>query len=413
MTSKAPVDSITTSIDSIYNRIFFWVVMVLVLTMPFKSNLNAGIQILLLVVFLFKPGVRHTFALSFRDVSLLSFTVFYAFHLLSFFNSDNVQLFTKDLILKSSIFFIPIIMATAKWSGSQRSLLMGAFILSISLTCLFSFGKTYLEIFSGNYLSWNNLQHNNWEHFWYMVPISINFHPPYFSLYLVAALIFICDFYPRLGSNRNKALMILLGAFLLLFLALLSSRTAIFAFALIFILWVGAWVFRAIGFKMVLLFAIASLLFLSLGLYFSPFLKSKMESNTGFSSRYYMWQAGWNIIKSNPVLGVGIGDIKPVLYNEYKRIGFEEGVKEKFNTHNQFVQTGIGLGFLGILSLISCLVIPMIVGIKNNNPALVFFILAFGICCITEALLSRQHGVILFSVFCGLLLPVQKARVFY
>jgi O-antigen ligase len=298
------------------NRIFFGAALLVMLTMPLKSNYNAAVQILFLVVFLFKPGAISSLRENLSKPAILAIILFYGLHVLSFFNSDNISLYSKDLVLKSSLLFVPIIFYSVDWTDKQKKQLISAFIFSISLICLYSFGKNYLITFDKNYFSFSGLMNNNWEHFWYMVPIVISFHAPYFSLFLVVALILIWDCFPQEKGKAGKWSMILLTLFLMVFLFFLASRTAIFSFIIIFLVWGSYMIFKTIGFKMVVTFSIVVLTALALGINYSPFLKSKLAGNSGFASRYYMWQAGAKIIQHHPVLGVGTGDVKQELYQE-------------------------------------------------------------------------------------------------
>ena len=59
------------------------------------------------------------------------------------------------------------------------------------------------------------------------------------------------------------------------------------------------------------------------------------------------------VIAQNWLWGVGIGDVQDVLNEEYKKRGFELGYKVNLDTHNQYLETWIGLGIFGLFLLVS------------------------------------------------------------
>ncbi len=60
--------------------------------------------------------------------------------------------------------------------------------------------------------------------------------------------------------------------------------------------------------------------------------------------RLYMWRAGWRVIKDYPLLGVGPMDTEEI-QREYK---LPEAKEVHGHFHNNFVQIGVNLGFIGL-----------------------------------------------------------------
>ena len=111
------------------------------------------------------------------------------------------------------------------------------------------------------------------------------------------------------------------------------------------------------------------------------------------------WKCAWNVIKENWFLGVGTGDGQEELQLQYKRINFDIAFNEEYNTHNQYLQTWLGLGLVGLLLLISCLIFPAISAFQRKNYLYMSFLMLFSICCITESMLCRQNGIVFYAFF--------------
>ena len=65
--------------------------------------------------------------------------------------------------------------------------------------------------------------------------------------------------------------------------------------------------------------------------------------------RYYIWKSAFQIVKSNPIIGLGFKSSDSLnsiyYYNE-----FENGIINKFNAHNQYLQYSIQFGVLFCLA---------------------------------------------------------------
>ncbi len=90
-------------------------------------------------------------------------------------------------------------------------------------------------------------------------------------------------------------------------------------------------------------------------------------------------------------------------FNEYRII--KDCIKHKFNAHNQFSDTIIAVGVMGLLLLLTFFAYPIFLWIKNKNFDIVFFslllIIAFN--SLFESVLERQMGIMFFVFFYFLL----------
>jgi O-antigen ligase len=129
-----------------------------------------------------------------------------------------------------------------------------------------------------------------------------------------------------------------------------------------------------------------------------------LESTGG---RIQSMEAAWKCCLTNWLLGVGIGDEQATLQKEFQSNGFTYAADHQLNCHNQFLQTWLGTGILGLLVLIALVSLPFLF-----QPS----VFSLGFCTLlifnfmVESLLERQIGLFFFTFFYLLLLP-QKERL--
>src|SRR5437016_6103802 len=115
-----------------------------------------------------------------------------------------------------------------------------------------------------------------------------------------------------------------------------------------------------------------------------------------------MWNCALELIKSEPILEVGTGDVEDELQkcytsNQYTSLTY--WTDTRFNAHNQFLETAIGLGIPGLILLLSCFIIALYQAYMYKNIMYVIFIVLFAVSCLTESMLERQNGVVFYAFF--------------
>jgi O-antigen ligase len=198
----------------------------------------------------------------------------------------------------------------------------------------------------------------------------------------------------------------------------LGSRTAIFAFVLIFPLFLILKGLQVNKGKWLLPLTLAVLiLMISLGIRFISsynrfpqitqgleyFNKSDLSALKGdeinsTTERLAFWKAGIMVFQNNWLFGVGTGDLRPECKEVFRKLNFDYGVKEFKTSHNQYLQTAVILGIPGLLILLLGWLIPMILAFQQKYYVYACFILIFMINGFTESLLSAS-GVLLYAFF--------------
>jgi O-antigen ligase len=134
---------------------------------------------------------------------------------------------------------------------------------------------------------------------------------------------------------------------------------------------------------------------------------SSVESNT---ARILMWNASWQVWKKDLILGVGTGDYNDELI-DYNKSNKNLGVaKEELNAHNQFLNTSVQLGLLGLIVLVMIFISTFSYSQKSIWQVLILTV--FFINFLVESFLETQAGVVLFSTLLLLLFKNNKTDQF-
>lgn len=235
-----------------------------------------------------------------------------------------------------------------------------------------------------------------------------NEHPIYITLLLGTAIIFL--FFYRFKS--------IWATFFLYFIMvsvvfLASSRGPLAALILV----LGAVLFLSIKNKkkatlVLLLFFVV----VGVGGYYSP-LKSRVLEivNTkhlypkgvyynSFNLRMGIYKCGFEIASNAPWYGYGAGDVQDKL-NDCYRNRFDTNAYEQitYNTHNQYLFYWISFGWFGLLIILLSYAAFLRKAVLRNDKMYFFFLTFFFLSMLTENILSRNTGIVLFSMFNSIL----------
>lgn len=123
---------------------------------------------------------------------------------------------------------------------------------------------------------------------------------------------------------------------------------------------------------------------------------TKEKPFLGVSYRKDVWITSLKLIRNSPWIGYGIGDIQQVLDIHYTSKGLEKLLR--LNAHNQYLQLILHHGIL-----ISSMLFVALIGVirKLVNRKLLFLIFCWFVLIsfsLTESILNRQWGVVLFAL---------------
>jgi len=124
--------------------------------------------------------------------------------------------------------------------------------------------------------------------------------------------------------------------------------------------------------------------------------------------RFQIWESVIEIIKENPIVGVGYSRVNSQLFEKYKTKGLTQYYKERFKTHNQFLQFSLESGvWAGVLYAVFLL--PIYFGRKNRYLSFSFSATFFFYSMFEDSLILI-NGVSLLAFFIAILYLSDKKR---
>lgn len=109
-------------------------------------------------------------------------------------------------------------------------------------------------------------------------------------------------------------------------------------------------------------------------------------------------KASLNIIKKNPLIGIGTGDISNAFADYYEETNSKLEKENRLRCHNQYLAITITFGIVGLIWYIFSLLYPL--SVKNNrNYLYIVFLFIMLMSMLTEDTLETQIGVTLFAFF--------------
>lgn len=249
----------------------------------------------------------------------------------------------------------------------------------------------------------------SWDSFFYthlLDPIQAN--PIIHAFYFNTALI-LTSYYLSKSEDYWKKIYygILLFVFILMIILLGSKIGYIAAFSSMFFL--GFFKLSKLLYKLSFVF----LLTISLYLIFTqvPYINKRI---LGFKwqinqhelisldhrlPRSVVWPEAVSLIKERPLKGYGFGRGFEILSTRYQAIGYTKGIENRFNAHNQFLESTLQLGIFGILWWTITLSYLIALAIKKRDPWLASFLFIAIAYLSVESLLESQMGTVGFSFF--------------
>ena len=349
----------------------------------------------------------------------LLFGSYFLINLLSLIYSSNIEYGLKLVFRLSPFLIFPIViynfsdLFNRKLINKALNYFVLGVVLSLLVCLLYNGYRSYI------WGAFNPLNESNGNFFSYFnLTELLDIHPIYYGCYTLLSISYLLI---RLIFDRSidlikQILFSLLVLFLIVNTILLNSFMLIIILGLLIIGFGIYCLINKIGIK----FIIGIVLLSTYPTYkASYFLQEKFKgidiSNdfnttdysgdnfTAIKARKAKASLSIKLIRENVLFGTGIGDSKQKLQKTYLENGFEHGVKNNFNSHNQYLTTFIALGVIGFAILILSVIIMYYEAILFKNPYLFCFVVIVSFFMLTESILERQVGVMFFSFFSILL----------
>jgi O-antigen ligase len=399
----------------IHGQIFLFSCMAIAFFLPIYGKV-VPVAVTILVLNWFAEGRFMMIPLIFREKSRLyafSFAAFYAIYLIGMLYTSNIEFGLFDLEIKLSFFIFPLVFATL--DPGSRSPVLAAWVFYAFVAGCFTASMILLGIAVVDYIRMRDPIVFYYTHFSRFV------HTSYLAMYFNLAIAYIGYLMVKRKSQFRPVLRLLL--FLLLFLFslevfLLSSKAGIFSLIVVYVLIILNFMteYRNFWKGMLLLLVTGSTFFIAIR--YLPVTAGRFkgteavisdqqgadnDKQEGTRERLVVWKASLEVIRENPLLGVGTGDVKDEMMAEYQREGKHVAYSMQLDSHNQYLQTYIATGLAGFLILLLILGVPAFLAITRKYFLYLSFLAVFAMNLLVESMLEVQAGVVYFVFFNSLL----------
>lgn len=137
----------------------------------------------------------------------------------------------------------------------------------------------------------------------------------------------------------------------------------------------------------------------------------KMMAGEQGDGRQVMWQCGMELVKGHELAGWGCDGYWEELRERYRAHDFAEGYEpERYNTHNQYLETLIANGAIGETVLVAMVLLPAIVAMRrrSRNLPMLLFTVVYGSFLMFEVMFGRQMGLLFICWWYGLLVVKRR-----
>lgn len=371
------------------------------------------------------------FLLRYRDVRfqrenfhfLIFPLLFFAVYLVGLFWTDTHGMRTVVVERKLSFLIFPLLfLLHPPFSSKERSSLWISFISGGLLYSLISVIQASLSFASSG----------NRDSF-FSSALSYELHPSYSAFYLVMMIAYLMWQLFRMGSNsRFRIAGFILIFWFSLFVFLLASKAGIISLLLICVLLMIYFLFLrkkvkqliwVLGVGILLVFFFVRFASVPFERFRNAFTVAEISDEELFSKygssiesnvvRRMIWKCGFELVHENP-FGVGSGDANTALMQKYKEKGMSGAYSKEFNAHNQFLQTSIATGWIGLVLLLVFFIQNFVFSWRRGNYLLFGFLLVCALNLMVESMFETQAGIVFIILFfCFLCTDSEKNNEIY
>ena len=344
---------------------------------------------------------------------LLILSLFYLLHLLGMAWTQDTDFGLFDLQVKASLVLLPLAVSAWRDGDAFRKAMMA---MTAGLVLAFCMGLFFAA---------QCLLEHGWIECWTQSYLSPLVHPSYQAWYAVWALgWWALDGSGAEADGRSRAFRSVAMVILLLYAIMLASKAGLITLLVLGVLIAvrtrSTWTWKVGG--PVLAGLVATGLFLGPTMWHRvreardaiiewrvAGIDATAKEPGGSSERLITWSCSAECLKSAPY-GAGTGDIKHALFACYDAHDAIFARERQLNSHSQFLQGGVALGWPGLLAALALALVPLWLSIRDQRTDLLLFALLFLVNAAVESVLEVQGGVVFFGLFMGLFAGQRSSR---
>lgn len=127
-------------------------------------------------------------------------------------------------------------------------------------------------------------------------------------------------------------------------------------------------------------------------------------NSSSMIQRFEYWRTSLLLIRQNPVIGVGTGDVPNAFQDQYRKMNTKLAVQYRLRSHNQYLSITIAFGIIGFAWFMIVMFYPGIKTNNFNNYFYVIFWIIFMLSMLTEDTIESQEGVTFYVLFTSLMI---------
>ncbi len=400
------------AVPALWNRQKIWLIVVgfTLCSFAFSQRINSIGILALVAFFLVDKNLLQKISKPLDAKLLVPFIGFFFIYFIFYLFSEKDNDAFQAMFIKMSFLLLPLLFYYESFfTASNEQKLMQWFSVLLCISFAYSIGHSmykyyFLGVDPSIYGVFNRMS------------ISEGImHPGYFSNFFMFA--FLWHYY---HSSRHR--LFFMSAFIVILLLLLSR--IVLLFFILFIFWqIFNWILSTSKpILSALLIGMATLL-ISAGLYQLKTVKYRVDEtiaglrqtdkNVAYSaataSRKVAYEEEFKLCLDKPLFGYGLGNANQALQQGLHASGFKT-LAENMHAHNQFFNTWLQTGIIGLAWLVVFLLTLIIRSIKNANVLAFWFTILVTMNLVTDDMLEIQAGIVFFVLIWSLYIIARPNR---
>lgn len=285
--------------------------------------------------------------------------------------------------------------------------------------CLYSHSQVLIKLYNNNDVLFNLF--NNHYSYMSLANDTTDMHTTYYSYYVIVAIVFLMFFLFKESCLKIKVLYLVLLAYFTFFVFHVSARTPIFVLFLFYNFSILYYFFQKKRIKQGVFVLLLFYFISSIAIYNVRITRYRFQHLFGFTyaggihhddgiDKLKQWKA--SIAANNNLLfGNGIGDANNDIFSSYLDYDLKKYAERKYNAHNQFIQTYVALGLLGVCILLFLFIYYFKIFYKNKQLIPIVLLILTFVLYQTESYLQRHNGIVMIAfLICYFSHQLQSSR---
>lgn len=383
------------------DRINQWLQILVLLTIPVEPIIINNVLIMLWgVATIIKPNKER-----YRDYTLWFITPFLLYVLflvigLTYSPWPLTIADVKFLENRAALLILPFLFLFSHPVDKDQALKY--FVAVVCVLCLICLGGAIFNNIQYNIEHSEYVQKyeiNPWFYTYMLYAGNVHLHPTYFSAFILLALIYLLG-WRNIGPLRYRRW--LLALFLGVNLLLLMSRVMValgVVYCIVYLVFSLTSPIKKLAYLTVVGATIALIAMNPIvQLRVKDVIENQKSTFSGAQLKIQMWGSLYEeIISKNIMFGIGSSVQKERIKDVYKKHQIMAAYENEYNSHNQYIESLIYQGVIGLATLLILYGFYLQYAIKSGNHLLLAMMGVFVIGSLTESILFRQKGVVFFS----------------